>query len=471
MKKRIVLLVFSCMLCGIAYGQGTGYLYENPLNAKDAIIRYDPGTNLYVTNSWPYSYEIHFALTDIHNWMKDAHVSDGHHVKDFEVIDGYVFFCGTTSGGTTGFLGWFDINDVFYNNGSIKIDQTLNVYGIYSLENIEVYHDLSGTIHIAGYGTSSTPACTSSYKAFEAVGSPVSGMQYRVADLMCGTSMEDMVVTDDYVVYVSASRVPGYYGLGVYMEPFPKYNMFATNLHSNFFFQHTGFIPVYCMSDYHPTVSDPQSVLKATYIDSNKIAVITHRDVYSHCPPPRITVSSSLALRTYDVSPLSLSNPIVMTSNAVVQLPYVSTCGIIGFEYDRPTKHYVALFSHLRTASITDYAIATFDYSSGVPPAVIVADYQMAYTNWIPNGLKLDNSSKYAVCAYESNNRYFLWHNDIYATPGACNFKETYNVFTQPVEIHKEDTVASNATLWKELVFNSERPADVVGEINNLNCH
>ena len=29
MKRIIVVLVFSCMLYGIAYGQGTGYLYMN----------------------------------------------------------------------------------------------------------------------------------------------------------------------------------------------------------------------------------------------------------------------------------------------------------------------------------------------------------------------------------------------------------------------------------------------------------
>ena len=48
------------------------------------------------------------------NILIDVKVADNLMVRDFEIIDGLVFFCGESSGGS-GFLGWFDINDLFAN--------------------------------------------------------------------------------------------------------------------------------------------------------------------------------------------------------------------------------------------------------------------------------------------------------------------------------------------------------------------
>ncbi len=144
------------------------------------------------------------------NILIDVKVSDNLKVRDFEIIDGLVFLCGESSGGS-GFLGWFDINDLFYAGGTAQIDQTLSALGLLTLDNIEVYHDTTGAIRIAGYGVYSYYALNVTlYRAFEAVGTPVAGMQYRTMDLWCAgpfADIADLTVTDNFVVYLSRERI------------------------------------------------------------------------------------------------------------------------------------------------------------------------------------------------------------------------------------------------------------------------
>lgn len=58
------------------------------------MIRYHATLSDYITYSTPYSLvaQNHFAITDIHNVMTDAHVADGYIIQDFEILDDYVFF-------------------------------------------------------------------------------------------------------------------------------------------------------------------------------------------------------------------------------------------------------------------------------------------------------------------------------------------------------------------------------------------
>jgi hypothetical protein len=68
------------------YGQ-TGYLYKNSINGWQDKIRYHKNSGNYITYSWGGGgTENHFAITDIHSNMVDAHVASGYFVQDFEVL-------------------------------------------------------------------------------------------------------------------------------------------------------------------------------------------------------------------------------------------------------------------------------------------------------------------------------------------------------------------------------------------------
>ena len=245
MKKIIRQTIFLslCLLSGVAFGQGTGYLYHTSIDGWQNMVRYH-NTVGYVKNitySWAaMGTENHFALSDI-STMIDAHVANGYYVQDFEVIDDLVFFCGYNAS-LSGFLGWFDVNDVFYASGvpgRAYIDETLSNYGIEWLDNIEVYYDKLGRIHIAGVGQHIVSGNLVGYKAFEAAGYTPTSMQYRVADLYGRDPSREpiLTVTDNFVAYATGTNNYLGIGIGFDLEPFPKDDMFATATHPVYLFQ------------------------------------------------------------------------------------------------------------------------------------------------------------------------------------------------------------------------------------------
>ena len=223
-----------CLLCGMTYGQ-TGTLYRVPFGGVDNIVRYEPVSGWYVAYSRVAGNENHFSLTGL-NTLLDVKVADGLKVTDFEILDGLVFFCGENGSGS-GFLGWFDINNLFYGGVPAYIDHTLSALGLLTLDNIEVFRNPStGNIHVVGYGVHAPMTFYKDYRAIEAVGLPTTGMQYRTLDLQSTWhygDLSDIVVTDNFVVYLSSIRSNGLYlpvaaniGVGIYLQPFPKYDMF-----------------------------------------------------------------------------------------------------------------------------------------------------------------------------------------------------------------------------------------------------
>ena len=121
-SKKMIFL--SCLLFLFAMsGQGQGVLREAPIDGFENIMRYDFTSGNHIVYSHPGDgTDVHFAMTDM-NFIIDVFVATGLTVKDFEIIDRLVFFCGSTSAGS-GFLGWFDIDSLFYLGGSAHIDRT-----------------------------------------------------------------------------------------------------------------------------------------------------------------------------------------------------------------------------------------------------------------------------------------------------------------------------------------------------------
>ena len=470
---KYAFFLLLCLLSGTVFGQGTGSLYTNSIDGSSSLIRHYKleASEGYITYSHPSSTENHFALTDIHTMMIDAHVADLYDVRDFEIIDGYVFFCGQNTSGS-GFLGWFDINSLFYYGGQVYIDETLNIYGLESLDNIEVYRDRYERIHIAGVGAYTAVGGSTQHRAFEAVGDPLTGMQYKVADLAGWERNATLIVTDDYVVYASVVRHTHGAGIGINLEPFPKDDMFPTPNHPNYFFQTVG--TNLCGIPYGgPTAWDSYGQkICITNKGNNTIAVCGYRSGVIGCTPYFSDGIFQLVIREFDLTPLLYLSPIQMVSDVRIPLPY-NVGSLHEMVYDPPTQHYVVMFHHETSPTVYETAILTADYSSGLPSSAD-ATYQSPYNYWIPSGLCIAGGSQYTVCGWDNPSpfhNYYFWQDYIYSICSGCCVSQTYSATKEPIEVEKEDEQVSNVVGWNPLNFIPNILPEIVHEPNHLKCN
>ena len=478
MKKRVAQTMFFacfCLLCSMSYGQ-TGYLYKNGIDGWQNMIRYHNSSGRYITYSWSGAGTANnFATTDIYSSMIDAHVASGYFVQDFEILDDYVFFCGYNASGS-GFLGWFDVNDVFFSTGTsgrAHIDETLSLYGIEWLDNIEVYYDRTGRIHIAGVGQHIASGVPSGYKAFEAMGTSPNNMLYRVADLNGGVNMPKLTVTNDFVVYVTKEYNVCGTGIGVTLEPFPKDNMFPMPTHPTYFFQSVvtglGILPI---------AYDPYLDIGITCKEKNTIAVCNYRCGFSSQPDPMAGCTYSidnnflLVLREFDLDPLLVNNPIQMITDSRVTLPLVVS-QIRKLAYDPLTKHYITLFRNEVSPGMDEDGIMTMDYSSGAAPSWAQTTYQQAYPNGLLCDICLDGSSRYTASGFDwsSYHNYFFWQDAILSNAYNCANYINYSVMKNGVEVHKEYHCLSNVVGWIALNFIPNMDSEIHQEINSLICN
>ena len=473
MKKILGQTIFLslCLLSGVAFGQGTGYLYHNSLDGWQNKIRYHNGIGKNITYSWAaLGTENHFALSDM-GMMVDAHVADGYYVQDFEEIGDFVFFCGYNAS-SSGFLGWFDINEVFYGAGVLGrayIDETLSAYGIENLDNIEVYYDKLGRIHIAGVGEHIVSLNVVGYKAFEAVGYTPTGMQYKVADLYGGQlrTVPKLAVTDDFVVYETPAYSVYTSGIGYTLEPFPKNDMFTTTIHPVYFFQ-----TAYGGGTF-PDATDPYlSSVGITHKEGNIIAICNYRCGVVYAPSPYLVDNNFVfVLREYDLSPLLYSNPIQMISDSRVKLP-LDVSNIRKLLYEPTSKYYLALLYHETSMGIFEDGIMALDYSSGAAPTFVQTTYQQIYSNGLLCDMCLNGGFKYTASGFDlTYHNYYFWHDDIFSNAATCAYYKTYTVEKKPVEEVKELDCVSNVVGWIVLNFLPNIEAELYYKPNELDCN
>ena len=504
--KKTGLLLLVCLMCNIMTGQGR--LVINPMNGKDNMVRYNSFSGYHISCSQPGSNnDVHFALTDL-NMHIDVFAATDLIVKDFEILDRIVFFCGERGGGGSGFLGWFDIDSLFYLGGGVHVDLTLSSLGLSSLDNIELYHDQGGSIHVAGYGKMDCPwfppppgicAPPYLYLAFEAVGSLATGMQYRVLELQdhaCFSEVVDMAVTDNYVVYLERNRSQecyDNYGFGIMLQPFPKFYMFPSPTYPYFYFETTdahvesaGGLASYVV----PYQADPYLVPpRITHTIEDEVAVCSYRrdfdfstweaNPYALCGGYLFYSNSptSLAIRTYDFSPLLINNPVPMTNAASAPMTPGEVKGIDGFRYDSQKKHFVVLHRQKNLSSVDEHAVTTIDYSTGVLPSVVFSYYQTAYNTinqWLPCSLCLTTPNEYTVGGYNSvlgNKNYMYWHDNIVnPVTGACDALIRYSMKPIPTMVAKNENNPNNPTSWSPLVFLNVIPVDRVASSCTTIC-
>lgn len=475
MKKKSLLktaLLIVYMAGQSALGQSIGTLYNTDATGMNSIIRQIPGyPGRYITatsHSSPSSaLENHFIYTDF-TYLYDVKVAEGLFIKDFEIVDRLVFFCGYNLS-NSGFLGWFNIDSLFFNGVGVHVDATLSSLGLLSLDDIEVYKDAGNRIHIAGFGPDNLVPGSMSYLAFEAKGDLATGMQYRVQKLLqiaMYADIVDIAVTDNYVVYLGRMKSQEclqHFCMGVSLQPFPKFGMFDNPpFYLHYFETVTYSMPGTVMSDNE----DPVKITlpKIVFQSGDIVAVCSHRRDFSSIPPcifpynSLVYSNTYLALRRFDLSPLLINNPIVMISADGVKLNNNGVNSIDGFEYDPVSKTYVVLHSHETPSYLKEYAVACLDYSSGYAPAYVQSDYQVTYNTysyWEPHGLCLNGNSAYVVCGHKYNPPLYdlmFWSNQ-FNNPGSCNrlqFNKTTNFPRIDPKVEKNEQMP---TTWSNLYF------------------
>lgn len=513
-------LLITYFFAGLVYGQGTGELYiTNHVHGENNIVRHSHLANAFINASIAHpSIGFHFTLTDLNNII-NTYFSENFEVRDMEILDEVVFFCGQDPTLVSGFIGWFSITDLFYGTGDIHIDNTLSAQGLLSLDNIEVYTDQGGGIHIAGYGVHSVSTDPYSpfpytfvytlYRAFEAVGNPATGMQYRVADLYSGglkSDIKDMVVTNNFVVYLQCGRnniCAPFIGVGIDLEVFPKYNMFSATHFSLGHFQtitnHTVTYPnagTYSTSCTFvlPDNSDPHSSeAKMVHIGDDKVAVCSYRVDLDYsawtpipdCDPffdnPTYCVQDNeltrtqryLANRIYDISPILTNNPMVMVSAALVPLPE-EVYEIDDFVYNNPRKSYEVVHRHERIPGIQETAFTTMDYSSGIPPYV-TSDYEIIVnttSGWTPTSVCLFGNDEYLVSGNHQNSyEQMYWKSGFNYVTGSCDLSQQYPMNQIPTMAEKYNIWAMDASMWVPLVFVDFLKADKIEEEVEIKCN
>ena len=477
--KKLLLLIFIFQ-CYAAIGQGTGFLYMVPKNCHGSTIRLEPTSGKHIVYSPYYSSNIehHFSLTDMVTDI-DVWFNGDYSITDFEIIDDYVVFCGQSfASSVSGMVGWFNIDSLFFFGSPVYIEKTLLTLGLESLDNIEVFKDMTGQIHIVGYGKTSSPIGGSGnyYRAFEAIGNLPGLFNWRASDLWrldSHSDIVDMAVTENYIVLLEREKniATGYlstYGLGITLMPFPKYNMLSSTSMTAFFFQTVTYnnYPGLNNPDYdEPFNTEP----KMTCPQRDEIAIFSARSDFDPNDPYSYNGSYYLVNRIYDVGPYMSGNPITMISASMTPIPGSSEY-IVDIKYDAQTKNYIVLHRPGIAMEPMEYAVTTMDFSSGSSPTFVISDYQTSYNTsnyWVPWSMCLDGSLNYTVSGFKYYTyELILWQNLINTIDGSCNKSIQNPLVPLDLMVAKELQSKVNLYGWRKI---SVAPEPVM--VSHFPCH
>lgn len=114
-----LILMLSCTNWVQAQSRLAQTQYTNPISNQ--IVRCYNQTNII---SYLVSGNDHyFVLDDNSGTLIHQTIQKNYDVNDFVVYNDYVFFCGQNTLSSSAFVGFFDINDLFYNEGSFHITE------------------------------------------------------------------------------------------------------------------------------------------------------------------------------------------------------------------------------------------------------------------------------------------------------------------------------------------------------------
>lgn len=154
-KLTILLLLAALMSSSIAFGQD-GLIKETNLNdcnvTKHLVQSYNHPLTVHYYEDCRGG---HFLLSDFNSTSICVNM-DSVSVNDFIIMSDSVFFCGIANNGL-GAVGFFDINDYFYNSHDFYFYKNINIASAnkkaQSLNRIVAYHDSHNMPHIVSIGT------------------------------------------------------------------------------------------------------------------------------------------------------------------------------------------------------------------------------------------------------------------------------------------------------------------------------
>ena len=230
MKRRKLILLFLLALPAAVWSQTLNNAQLNPLampNADQKLVRnWD--------DQWVVSYHVidsinsFFSCTDYSDFYLSSSmpaspsffsvmIPSDYSVKDMEIVDNYVFFCGSKKTGTfpgpyvyNGFVGYFDL----YTFISGTFDPTIIDVGcVLSIEKMAAYNTPAG-YNIAAVGISSNVPAPPHFlhhnstilEISDVIGAPSCNYAIIDGNLVSNETIEDVVYTGAYVAFVGVVK-------------------------------------------------------------------------------------------------------------------------------------------------------------------------------------------------------------------------------------------------------------------------
>ncbi len=153
---RCIMLAMTMTFPLFAFAQGT-FFESDQLSEYSIIQNYQQ--NIHITYNDYYGTQISFNYVDLNSMTTHSvDISQFFRVNDFVIFDDTVFFCGSKHYNAV--CGYFDINDLFFNYGTITCYELLvpniddaNISKLHDLNRIDVMRSDTGVTHMFMTGT------------------------------------------------------------------------------------------------------------------------------------------------------------------------------------------------------------------------------------------------------------------------------------------------------------------------------
>ena len=364
--------------------------YQLPVQGQQTIVKY------LTTGEWIIYYqtpigEKYFARTGFSS-CSIVKISNDYIVQDFEVDNDTVVFCGKTTA-DKGFIGWFAVSSFFDGTSTIiHVDPTLALANVSCLQDIELFRDASGQMHLAGYGRLNSSQ-TATYCAFEAAPSQtgIPGMKYRIKPMVCSSEVLDIAVTDNYVVLSGArtgysQQTTSYYTI---LSVFPKYNMLGSA--SDTYYEYN---PAGILNNVEPF----RNQMKVAHISADTVAVLAYDN-------DLVNSTYGICIRTYD-----LSNNGIMTSSRRFDFGTTRPWNLSGLKYVKPSRHLLILNDSVQLNPYTGVPRGSVLYVENTNTFPVQTHYDILTSG--NSYHSLTTGFGYLACGYEPsyNNIQFYWN-------------------------------------------------------------
>lgn len=289
--KKILLFLAMCLIGQVAWSQSALLADLLPMGVGTSIVRHlEPGKSVAYVSGISQNY---FLITDeVAGTSRRARVDDLM-VRDFEIMNGRVFFCGQKLSTRRGMVGFFSLEDLFWGGANISVFDYFVTYQaeVINFHDLALYQDELRKPKLALVGTDASGR----YCVVELRAALNNNWHYTSA---VGTNrhetMQHVVVTDNFVV------TAGTYNNnqnGVSMRVYDRNNMLVLGgLQDQ--------VHYYPSNGNTPQILYPLTSFAFTALDEDRVALLSH---YDSSIPLSPTNADGYLLMSYDISQMLLN--------------------------------------------------------------------------------------------------------------------------------------------------------------------